>query len=143
MDDIDWKIIKILQQNARISFADLGKAVHLSAPAVTERVKKLEVSDVIKGYAAQVNLEKLGYAITAMVLVKVFTNKERAFVAFAHTRKEVLECYNLTGEKAFILKVTVTTMSKLDALLEDFAALSETSTMIILSQPIDKKVGKP
>ncbi|TQV88383.1 Lrp/AsnC family transcriptional regulator [Aliikangiella coralliicola] len=142
MDTISWKIIEILQQNARISFADLGKAVHLSAPAVAERVKKLEEAGVITGYRANIDLEKVGYPINAMVQVRVFIGKEAEFVKFTKTRQEVLKCYNVTGEKAYMLKVAVQSMSQLDAMLEDFSTLSETNSMIILSTPIDASIIK-
>jgi Lrp/AsnC family leucine-responsive transcriptional regulator len=133
IDAINSKIIGILQKDGRISFAELAKAVHLSAPAVAERVKRLEEAGVITGYRAQVDLEKLGYAISVMVQVKVFLGKEAAFVKLAKSRGEVRECYNVTGEKAFILKVAVQSMSVLDTLLEDFSHLAETNSMVILS----------
>jgi len=133
MDAINWKIVTNLQQDGRISFAELGKLVHLSAPAVAERVKKLEEAGIITGYKASVNLERLGYPIMAMIQVKTFLGKEKEFIRLSKSSSEILECYNVTGDKAFLLKVTVATMSKLDSLLEEFSTISETSTMIVLS----------
>ena len=133
MDAINHKIIDILQKDGRLSFAELAKAVHLSAPAVAERVKRLEEAGIITGFKATVNLEKMGFPISVMVQIKVFLGKEAQFVRLAKSRTEVLECYNVTGEKAYILKVTVQNMSQLDALLEDFSLVCETNTMVILS----------
>lgn len=79
MDKINREILDTLQRNGRISFADLGKKVHLSAPAVTERVKKLEDAGVITGYRASVNLERLGYPIEVMIQVKVFFRQRSTF----------------------------------------------------------------
>ena len=141
MDSTNWKIVKLLQKNARISFAELGKAVHLSAPAVADRVKKLEESGVITGYKASVNLEKLGYPISLIIQVKVFTGKEAEFVAFATSRNEILACYNVTGEKAFVLKVAVKTLSQLDAMLEDCSKLAETNSMVILSTLFEDRLS--
>lgn len=140
MDKINREILDILQKNGRISFADLGKKVHLSAPAVTERVKKLEDAGVITGYRASVNLERLGYPIEVMIQVKVFLGKEALFIQLAKSRSEIIECFNVTGDKAFLLKVIVSTMTKLDALLEEFSLISETSTMVVLSQIVGNTV---
>ena len=132
MDKINREILTTLQENGRISFADLGKKVHLSAPAAAERVKKLEDAGVIAGYRASVNFEQLGYPIEAMIQVKVFLGKEAMFIKLAKSRSEIIECYNVTGDKAFLLKVIVPAMTKLDTLLEEFSLISETSTMVVL-----------
>jgi Lrp/AsnC family leucine-responsive transcriptional regulator len=144
LDATNWKIISILQQNARISFAELGKAVHLSAPAVAERVKKLEESGVVTGYTAQVDLDKLGYPIIAQVQARVFLGKEPEFIDFIKSITGVIECSNVTGEKAFLLKVVATSMKELDKLLESFSKLCETNSMIVLSQIVtDRAVEQP
>lgn len=143
LDPINWKIIHLLQQNARMSFAELGKAVHLSAPAVAERVKKLEEQGVLQGYSVRLNLDKLGYPIIAQIQARVFLGKEPDFIRFVQSRAEVLECNNVTGEKAFLLKVAVGTMGQLDQLLEAFSKLSETNSMIVLSQIVADKVIQP
>lgn len=140
MDKINRDILTILQENGRISFADLGKKVHLSAPAVTERVKKLEDAGLITGYRASVNFERLGYPIEAMIQVKVFLGKESAFIQLVKSHSEIIECYNVTGDKAFLLKVIVPAMTKLDTLLEEFSLISETNTMIVLSHIIEESV---
>lgn len=142
MDKINQQILATLQENGRISFAELGKTVHLSAPATAERVKKLEDAGIITGYQASLNIERLGYPIEAMVQAKVFMGQETAFIKLAKSRAEVIECYNVTGDKAFLLKVIIPTMNKLDALLEDFSLISETNTMVVLSQLIEKPVLK-
>ena len=133
MDAINLKIIEILQQDGRISFAELAKLVHLSAPAVAERVKRLEEAGIITGFQANVNLEKMGFPISVMVQAKAFLGKESEFMRMAKSRPEILECYNVTGEKAFMMKVAVNSMSQLDALLEAFSHICETNTMVILS----------
>jgi len=142
MDKINQEILATLQESGRISFAELGKKVHLSAPAAAERVKKLEDAGVITGYQASIDLERLGYPIEAMIQAKVFLGKEAAFVQLTKSRLEIIECYNVTGDKAFLLKVIIPTMSKLDALLEEFSVISETNTMIVLSHIIEKSIIK-
>ncbi|TDF34884.1 Lrp/AsnC family transcriptional regulator [Alteromonadaceae bacterium M269] len=143
LDTINWKIIKALQENARISFAELGKVVHLSAPAVAERVKKLEESGVIQGYKPKLDLDKLGYPIVAQVQARVFLGKEPDFIYFVKSVSGVIECNNVTGEKAFLLKVVASNMKELDQLLEDFSKLCETNSMIVLSQIVSDTVLTP
>ena len=142
MDKINQQILTALQENGRISFADLGKIVHLSAPATAERVKKLEEAGIISGYRATINVERLGYPIEAMIQAKIFLGQEAAFIKLAKSRDEIIECYNVTGDKAFLLKVIIPTMSKLDALLEEFSMISETNTMVVLSHTIESPLLK-
>lgn len=137
IDATNRKILKALLENARISFAELGKRVHLSAPAVAERVRKLEAAGVITGFSARVDLDRLGYPIVALVQCKVFRTKEKAFKALMLDCPEVVECYNVTGEQAFLVKLAVQSMSQLDLILERFCTLSDTNTMMILSTPVD------
>lgn len=137
-DSINRKILAELMKNARISYAELGKRVHLSAPAVAERIRKLESAGIITGYSLKVDLDKLGYPIVALVQCKVFRTKEREFKALILSYAEVIECHNVTGEQAFLVKLAVESMSQLDAILESFCDLSDTNTMMILSTPVDR-----
>ncbi|WP_369920733.1 Lrp/AsnC family transcriptional regulator [Marinomonas polaris] len=138
MDKTNWKLLKLLEQNGRLTYAELGKLVHLTAPAVAERVRKLEESGVITGYSVQVNLEKAGIPITALVECQVYRTKEREFKALVMGLDEVIECYNVTGPYAFVLKVGVKSMSKLDVLLERLIDLSDTNTMMIMTTPVKR-----
>lgn len=137
-DTINRKILAALQHNSRISYAELGKQVHLSAPAVAERMRKLESAGVISGYTLKVNLDKLGFPIVALVQCKVFRTKEREFKALVLSYDEVIECHNVTGEQAFLIKLAVQSMSQLDSILESFCDLSDTNTMMILSTPVER-----
>tara|TARA_R110001583_G_scaffold93616_4_gene236623 strand:- start:1323 stop:1772 length:450 start_codon:yes stop_codon:yes gene_type:complete len=140
IDAINRNIIAALQQDARLSYAELGKLVHLSAPAVAERVRKLEAAGVIRGFSLRVDLDKLGYPIVALVQCKVFRTQEREFKALILDCAEVIECHNVTGEQAFLVKLAVASMSQLDRILESFCDYSDTNTMMILSTPVDRSL---
>lgn len=140
MDKKNWKLLKLLEENGRLTFAELGKLVHLTAPAVAERVRKLEESGIITGYKAKINLEKIGIPITALVECQVYRAKEREFKALVMSLDEVIDCFNVTGPSAFVLRVAVASMSKLDELLERLIDLSDTRTMMVLAQPIERGV---
>ena len=133
LDQINQKILKLLWEDARLSYAEIGKQVHLSAPAVADRVRKLESECVIQGYRVQVDQEKLGFPISANVLMRVFHGREQAFITFVKQQPEVTRCINVTGDKAFLVEMALSSIGELDGVLERFAAMSETSTMIVLS----------
>ncbi len=138
IDNINRRILKALQKNARISYAELGKHVHLSAPAVAERIRKLEHEGVISGYSVSVDMDKLGLPVVAIVQCKVFRAMERQFKELLLTIPDIIECYNTTGEQAFIIKMATGSMARLDEILELFGDMSDTNTMMILSTPVHR-----
>lgn len=133
LDDIGWKILAELQQNARISFTELGRIVGLSTPAVTERVHKMEEAGIILGYRAQINPAKVGLPILAFVNVKVGGENLARFMELAATHPEVLECHRVTGAESFLLKVAVSDVSHLERLLDALMPYVATTTLMVLS----------
>jgi Lrp/AsnC family leucine-responsive transcriptional regulator len=137
LDDIDLKILHILQLNGRARLADIAEEVELSAPAVMERVKKLESSGVIKGYLALLDAKKLGKDITAFIGVSI--NHQRDINKFAkHILQypDVLKCHHVTGEESFILKVKSENTASLERLLGDLRSVegvTRTVTNVVLS----------
>jgi Lrp/AsnC family transcriptional regulator, leucine-responsive regulatory protein len=130
LDTYDTRILAELQADARLTMAELGRRVHLSQPAVTERVKKLEAAGVITGYRATVNLQALGYGIRAVVHVGR-CDFDRTVKAIEAT-PEVLDAHNVTGEESWILMIAVVDVAHLDAVIGRFCALTDTSTAIVL-----------
>lgn len=140
-DTYDRRILAELQADARLSMAELGRRVHLSQPAVTERVRKLEASGVIGGYRAQINLAALGYGIRAVV--RVGRTDYAAMLRLLQETPEVLEAYNVTGEHSWVLEIAVTDVAHLDAVVSRFCALSDTATAIILKAPLPARPIMP
>jgi Lrp/AsnC family leucine-responsive transcriptional regulator len=130
-DSHDTRILAELQADARLSMAELGRRVHLSQPAVTERVRKLESAGVITGYRATVNLASLGYGIRAMV--RVGRADYARVVKLVGQMPEVVNAYNVTGEDSWLLEIAVIDVAHLDAVVTRFCLLTETSTAIILN----------
>jgi Lrp/AsnC family leucine-responsive transcriptional regulator len=137
IDQIDLKILHILQLNGRARLADIADEVELSAPAVMERVKKLESSGVIKGYLALVDAKKVGKDITAFIGVSI--NHQRDVDRFAkHILQypDVLECHHVTGDESFILKVKSANTASLEKLLGELRSVegvTRTVTKVVLS----------
>lgn len=131
LDAHDTRILAELQADARLSMAELGRRVHLSQPAVTERVKKLEAAGVISGYRATVNLGKLGYGIRA--IIRVGRADYDLVVKLVQDTPECVNAYNVTGEDSWVLEIAVIDVSHLDAVVTKFCILTETATSIILN----------
>ncbi len=131
LDAHDTRILAELQNDARLTMAELGRRVHLSQPAVTERVKKLETAGVISGYRATVNLGKLGYGIRA--IIRVGRADYARVVELVQQTPECVNAYNVTGEDSWVLEIAVIDVSHLDAVLTKFCILTETATSIILN----------
>lgn len=137
LDEIDIRILSILQQHGRRHLAEIAKEVGLSPPAVMERVKKLESRQIIKGYHAFLDAKKMGKDITAFVGVSI--SHQRHIDTFSSTmvsRDDVLECHHVTGEESFILKVKTASTASLEKLLAEIRSMegvTRTVTKVVLS----------
>jgi len=137
IDPIDLKILSILQNSGRSRLADIAEQVDLSAPAVMERVKKLEVGGVIKGYQAVVDATKVGKDITAFIGVSVGSQRDMdKFAAQMLRHLDVLECHHVTGDESFVLKVKSANTASLEKLLGEIRSVegvTRTVTKVVLS----------
>lgn len=133
LDAHDARILEELQRDARITMAELGRRVHLSQPAVTERVRKLELNGVVRGYRAIVDPQRLGYGIRA--LVRAGRVEYQRMVKLIEQTPEVVNAWNVTGEDSWIMEIAVIDVEHLDAVVTKFCLLSETSTAIVLNAP--------
>ena len=131
LDAHDTRILAELQADARLTMAELGRRVHLSQPAVTERVRKLEAAGVITGYRATVNLARLGYGIRA--LIRIGRAEYARVVKLIQSTPECINAYNVTGEDSWVLEIAVVDVGHLDAVVSKFCLLTETATSIILN----------
>lgn len=141
LDTTDWKIIHELQQDARLSWAELGRRVGLSSPAAQERVRKLEDAGIIEGYRATINLAEVGMPITAFVRVgNLATLDERRLETMVCDMDEVLECHHITGEDCFIIKIGAKTIPHLEEVISRFSDFTHTTTGIVLSSPVLNRI---
>lgn len=132
LDETGWKILEALQENARISYADLGKLVNLTAPAVTERIRKMEEAGLITGYHAAVNTELLGAAMRVLIRVQLPAGRDKQFVRAVEEMPEILACYNVTGDISFVLQAGVSSTTHLYHLLDRLERFGQLSTQLIL-----------
>ena len=143
LDDAGWQILQSLQENARISFAELGRMVGLSSPAVAERVRKLEDAGILTGYHATLDVSKLGLPITALVRITNPTERDATVTQLAQASPEVLECHRITGQESHELKVMVSSVEHLERLIGKFEPYGKTTTCLVLSSPIAHRVVVP
>lgn len=144
LDSIGWKILDELQNNARIPFAELGRRVGLSTPAVAERARRLEDEGIIVGYHAEVNPERMGFQLLAFVGVNVVGEALPKFVKKALQCPQVLEVHRVTGSESFIIKVAVVDHGHLERVLDSLMPYVKTTTSMVLSSPLTwKSIPKP
>ena len=131
LDGHDTRLLAELQADARLTMAELGRRVHLSQPAVTERVRKLEAAGVISGYRATVDLARLGYGIRA--IMRVGRCDYARIVKLVQQTPECINAYNVTGDDSWVLEIAVIDVRHLDSVVTKFCLLTETATSIILN----------
>jgi Lrp/AsnC family leucine-responsive transcriptional regulator len=139
MDDTDRRIVGELASDGRVSFAELGRRVSLSAPAVAERVQRLETAGVITGYRAEIDPRALGYALTAIIRIKPAAGQLPRIPELAAEIPEIGECHRITGEDCFFLTVHLRSIDDLGPLLDRFLVYGETTTSLINASPIPRR----
>ncbi|GAA4236525.1 Lrp/AsnC family transcriptional regulator [Postechiella marina] len=134
VDSVDRQLLDILKDNARLSFADLGRKINLSPSAVRERVQKLEEFEVIQKYTLQVDHKKLGNDLEAFILLKVFPGQLKNILKKIKDYPEIEEAHRVTGSQNIHLKVVVKNQLSLQRLLDELMNFSDTNTFLILSK---------
>ncbi|MFC7679909.1 Lrp/AsnC family transcriptional regulator [Paenibacillus sp. GCM10028914] len=117
LDNIDFQILRLLSDNSRIQWKDLGAQVHMTGQAVGNRIKKLEESGVIKAYSLIVDEMKLGLSYTAFVIIYMKTANHDSFIGFINEQIEVTEAHRVSGEGCYHLKIKVNSQEQLNVLL--------------------------
>lgn len=136
LDAIDKQVLSALQTDARIPYAELGRQVGLTAPAVTERVRKLESSGIVTGYHASIDLGKAGMKLVAFVRITAPIELAGQLQSIATQSSEVLEFHRVTGTEGFVLKVAVPSVEGLERLILKLLPFGQTTTSIVLSSPV-------
>ncbi|HTK07056.1 MAG TPA: Lrp/AsnC family transcriptional regulator [Ktedonobacteraceae bacterium] len=139
LDDTGWQILSLLQDNARLSFRDLGKKVGLSAPAAAERVRRMEEAGIIRGYRAEVDLEKLGLSLLAFIRLSVPKEDSNYIAEQLKEIPEILECYRVLGVDTFLMKVSVPSVEHLERVIDRLRRYGQSTTSIVLSATMDRQ----
>jgi Lrp/AsnC family transcriptional regulator, leucine-responsive regulatory protein len=139
LDAANRRLLTELQDDARLSIAELGRRVGLSAPAVAERLQRLERAGVIRGYWTEVDPAALGLALTAIIRSRPAPGQLQSVADRARRTPEVVECHRVTGEDCYLMKAHVRDVEHLEEVIDGFAALGQTTTSIMQSSPVRRR----
>jgi Lrp/AsnC family leucine-responsive transcriptional regulator len=142
VDDLNWSILDELQKNARLSTTEIGRRVGLSAPAVADRIEKMEEAGIIKGYHTLLDYDKLELTIRAFILFKNNDLKHPELIKLVNSMPEVVEWHTITGSYAVLLQIATTTSNGLAKIIEQLEEHGETNTSLILSKNAGSSIIK-
>ena len=136
IDRTNLRLIGELQSDARLSLAELGRRVGLSAPAVAERLARLEEDGTIRGYRAEVDPRALGYSLSVVIRVRPAPRELKKVADLAVRTREVVECHRITGEDCYFMKAHVRDVAHMEEVIDVFAVYGQTTTSIVQSSPV-------
>ncbi|AUS06926.1 Lrp/AsnC family transcriptional regulator [Pseudotamlana carrageenivorans] len=143
VDSLNRKILKCLQENARLSNAEIGRRVGVSSPAVSERIKKMEDLGIIEGYKTIVSPFEIGYQLKAIITLRAFMGKLRPFLDKVKTYDEVINCYRITGDENIVMEVVLKNQKHLETFIDQLITYGESKTQIVLSNVVKQKEVTP
>src|SRR5262245_1734483 len=141
-DPINLRLLEELRADGRVGMAELGRRVGMSAPAVAERVQRLERGGVIAGYHAELDPAALGYPVAAVVRIRPAPGQLARIPEVARVTPEVGECYRITGEDCYLLRIHLRSIDALEDVLDRFTPYGLPTTSIIHSAPVRRR-GPP
>jgi len=136
LDSVNRQLIAALQLDARLSLAELGRRVGLTAPAVAERLARLEEAGVIRGYHADVDPRALGLELSVVLRIRPAARMIAKVAELACATPEVTECHRVTGEDCFVMRLHVRDVLHLEELIDRFVLYGQTTTSIVQSSPV-------
>jgi Lrp/AsnC family leucine-responsive transcriptional regulator len=139
LDEIGRNLLSALQEDARLSYAELGRRVGLSPAATAERLRRLEESGIITGYRVEIDREALGLPVLAIVRMSCDGAKYRPFLKAVATMDRVVECHHVAGSDAFILKVVAASVEELGGVVEKLLDFGVPTTSIVFSSPVAQR----
>jgi Lrp/AsnC family leucine-responsive transcriptional regulator len=137
-DKFDRQILDLLKKNARESYAEIGREIGLSASSVRERMQRLTDTGVIKNFTIEVDQSRMGYSVEAFVLIKLFANKLKPFIAIVNQFEGVEKSYRVTGNQNVLMKVALKDHKHLQDFLNRIMVFGDTTTYLMLSEITDQ-----
>jgi Lrp/AsnC family leucine-responsive transcriptional regulator len=139
LDAIDLKVLRLLEKDARISTAELARAVGLSAPSVAERIRKLQENGVIEDYTVRINPAALGMKLSAWLRIRPVPGQLSVVADIIRELPEIAQCDRVTGEDCFIALAHVGSVSELERVIDRIIPYAMTNTAIIQSSPVEPR----
>ena len=139
MDELDRKILRLLEEDGRMTVKNIAQRVALTSPAVSERIRRMEAGGIIAGYTVVLGEQPDKNAIDALISISVSPADRDRFLNMAEMKDGVQQGFHVTGGYSFIVKVHCSGIAALEHLINRFQKLGQTSSQIILSTPVDKR----
>lgn len=139
LDKISYHILQLLQENARVSNSQIARSVGITSPAVAERIRKMEDAGILKKYTAIVSHYEMGYQLRALITLRAFMGRLKAFLEKVKTFDEVVNCYRITGNENIVMEVVLDNQKHLEEFIDQLITYGETKTQIILSHVVESK----
>jgi Lrp/AsnC family transcriptional regulator, leucine-responsive regulatory protein len=139
LDDVNLRILAELRDSPQLSMAELGRRIGMSAPAVTERVHRLQQAGVITGYHLDIDPAAIGLPVTAFARIRPMPGSLPKIAELAAGLPQVTECYRITGEDCFLIKLHAPAIDELEAVLDRFLVYGNTTTSIVVSTPVPRR----
>jgi Lrp/AsnC family leucine-responsive transcriptional regulator len=136
LDARNVKLLRLLRDDPRRSVSEMARRIGMSAPAVRERIQRLEESGIIRGYRLELDARALGYPISAFLRVRPMPGKLAKIGELAQRLPQVVECHRITGEDCFVMRLYLERLEDLDPLLDRFLAYGQTTTSLVQSSPV-------
>lgn len=140
LDEIDVRLVRTLAANARTPVAELARSLGLSAPSITERIRRLEDAGVIQGYQAAVSPAALGYGLAAYIRIRPMAGQLQKVAGLVAELEDIVECDRITGDDCFIAKAHIRSVADLEALIDRIIPYAVTNTSIIQSSPVARRL---
>lgn len=143
LDPTDRELLSIVQEDARLSYREVGRRIGMSTPAVAERIRKLENAGVITGYSARVERSVLGQDIGAFLRLTASDLDFRRVTGLCGSLDAVVECHHVTGDDSFFIRVAVHSIAELEDVISRFRKIGDVRSSLVLSSPVDGKPVRP
>ncbi|SOC46580.1 AsnC family transcriptional regulator [Rhizobium subbaraonis] len=140
LDATDARILAALDADGRLSMSELARLVGMSAPSVSERVRRLEAAGIIRGFTVDVDTRAIGYQIRAMVRIRPLPGKLHLVERLIQERPEFVECDKITGDDPFLARLVVHTIEQMDDVLEALSEHAVTSTAVIKGTSVNRRL---
>lgn len=140
LDDVDVRLLSILHQDARTSIADMARALNMSAPSISERLKRLKESGVIQGFTITVDPKMLGYGLSFYMRIRPLPGHLSKVVSLIQAIAEIVECNRVTGDDCFIAKIHVRSTDELEHIIDQLIPYAQTNTSLIQSSTVQRRL---
>lgn len=134
LDETDLMILRELHKDSRISLRSLARRINLSAPSVTERVRRMEADKIIEGYTIKLNKKEIGFPIESLITITIRAGQYESFIRMIKDHPYSDWCYRISGDACFLVKLSVPTLSDIESFINQVSPYAMTSTSIVFSE---------